>query len=98
MLVLNRDGLVWIGNKGALDVVEGDTVTSIPIPGHNVTSLWQDHARQLWVGLDNELAIYRGRRFSKVTDRDGRSLIGAVIAMTGSRNRPVLSITPDSFL
>jgi signal transduction histidine kinase/ligand-binding sensor domain-containing protein len=80
------DGRVWIANKGALDVIEGDTVRSIRLPGQNVTSLLQDHARRLWVGLDNELAIYQGRRFSKVTSRDGSSLIGAVISMTEDRD------------
>lgn len=83
------DGRVWIGNKGGLDVVEGNTVTSIRLPGHNVTSLWQDHSRRLWVGLDNELAIYQGGRFSKVTSREGSSLVGAVIAMTEDRDRDI---------
>lgn len=88
-VVAGDDGRVWIGNKGALDVVKGDTVTSIGLPGRNVTSLWQDHARRLWVGLDNELAVYQGGRFQKVTNRDGSSLIGAVISMTEDRDHDI---------
>ena len=37
------------------------SVTSIRTAGRNVTSLWQDRGRRLWVGLDNELALYEGR-------------------------------------
>lgn len=83
------DGRVWIGNSGALDIVEGETVTSIRLPGRHVTSLWQDHARRLWVGLDNELTTYQKGRFQKVRGRDGSSLVGLVIAMTEDRDHDI---------
>ena len=79
------DGRVWIGNRGSLDVVDDGRVTSIRVPGQNVTSLWQDHAKRLWVGLDNELAAYQGGRFEKVKNLDGGTLVGAAIAITEDR-------------
>ena len=53
---------------------DGDRVTSIRIPGQSVTSLWQDHAKRLWVGLDNELAVYEGGQFQKVKGLDGGTI------------------------
>ncbi len=81
------DGRVFIGNKGSLDVIDGDRVTSIRIPGQNVTALWQDRARRLWVGLDNELALYEGGAFKKVKGLDGGTLIGGAIAIAEDRDR-----------
>jgi len=72
------DGTVWIGRAESVDVVRGDEVTSIRVPGRTVTSLWQDHARRLWVGLENELTVYDHGQFHVVNRRDGSSLGGAV--------------------
>src|SRR5215831_6290447 len=60
------DGRVWIGNMGGLDVIDGSRVTSVRIPGRHVTSLWQDLTKRLWVGLDNELALYDAGEFRRV--------------------------------
>jgi signal transduction histidine kinase len=46
-----------------------------------VTSLLEDHAGRLWVGLDNTLSIVQGRHFSPIKRRDG-SPLGVVIGMT----------------
>jgi streptogramin lyase len=81
------DGDVWIGNRDSLDLLHADQVTSIPIPGHRVTSLWQDHAKRLWVGIDNELTIYTRGRFQKINHRNG-SPLGTTVAITedGAQN------------
>ncbi len=68
------DGAVWIGNRGGLDVLRGNDVNSIRIPGKRVTSLWQDHAKRLWVGVDNILTIYDHGGFRKVNRLDGSPL------------------------
>ena len=53
-----RDGTVWIGNN-ALEALQGDTLSSLPasslLPGKHVTSLLEDHAGRLWVGVDDSL-------------------------------------------
>jgi signal transduction histidine kinase/ligand-binding sensor domain-containing protein len=72
------DGTVWIGRTGSVDAIRGDNVISIPVPGRTVTALWQDHARRLWVGLENELTIYEHGQFRVVNRRDGSALGGAV--------------------
>ena len=85
-VLASDDGRVWIGNMGGLDVVDGAHVTSIRTAGQNVTSLWQDHAKRLWVGLDNELTLYEGGQFRKVIGLDGRSLLGIAVAITEDRD------------
>ena len=60
-VLASDDGTVWIGNRGSLDAIRGGKVTSIPIPGRRVTALWQDHARRLWVGIDNRAHHLRAR-------------------------------------
>src|SRR5262249_16948374 len=85
-VVAAQDGKVWIGNEGALDVLEGDKVSSIQMPGRRVTSFVEDHARRLWVGVDNTLAIYDQGNFKKVNRRDG-SPLGIVLAMAEDREQ-----------
>ncbi len=80
------DGTVWIGNRTGLDVLHADGVTSIPIPGQRVTSLWQDHAKRLWVGVDNLLTVYERGQFRKISRPDGRPL-GTAIAITEDRDQ-----------
>jgi len=80
-----RDGTVWIGNHGELDFVRGNVVSSIGpkqgLRGDRVTSLFEDHASRLWVGLDNGLLIYEHGRFTPVRRPDGGP-VGIVLAMT----------------
>ena len=80
-VLATQDGAVWIGNRGGLDVLRGNVVESIRIPGKRVTSLWQDHAGRLWVGIDNILTVYDHGRFTKITRPDG-SPLGAAVAIT----------------
>jgi PAS domain S-box-containing protein len=79
-----RDGTVWIGNHGQLDFVRGNVVSSIGpkqgLRGDRVTSLFEDHAGQLWVGVDNGLLVYEHGRFIPVHRPDGAP-VGIVLAM-----------------
>jgi signal transduction histidine kinase/ligand-binding sensor domain-containing protein len=88
-VLASHDGRVWISNMGGLDVVDGAEVTSIRTPGQNVTSLWQDHAQRLWVGLDNELALYEAGQFRKVRGLDGKTHLGIAVAITEDRDRNI---------
>jgi signal transduction histidine kinase/ligand-binding sensor domain-containing protein len=85
-VLATEDGGVWVGNKGGLDVLRGNDVKSIQIPGKRVTALWQDHAKRLWVGVDNELTIYDRGQFRKISRPDG-SPLGGVVAMTEDRDQ-----------
>jgi ligand-binding sensor domain-containing protein len=80
-VLASDDGNVWIGNRGSLDLFHAGQVTSIRIPGQRVTSLWQDHAKRLWVGVDNALTIYEHGQFRKINRRDG-SPLGTAVAIT----------------
>jgi signal transduction histidine kinase/ligand-binding sensor domain-containing protein len=84
-----RDGAIWIGGVNALDILgpglgQGG-VRSIQkgkgLPGTQVTSLFEDHAGQHWVGIDNTLNIYENGRFTRITRRDG-SPTGMILGMT----------------
>ena len=87
-VVASGDGSVWIGTRGSLDLLRGDKVTSIPIPGHLVTSLWQDHAKRLWVGVDKLLTIYENGQFRKINRPDG-SPLGTAVAITEDREQNI---------
>ena len=65
------DGDIWFGNRGSLDRLHDGEVISIPIPGRRVTSLWQDRAKRLWVGVDNQLTLYDGGEFRRIPRADG---------------------------
>jgi signal transduction histidine kinase len=54
------------------------------VPGRTVTALFLDHARRLWVGLENMLTIYEHGRFRPVRRPDG-SPLGGAIAITEDR-------------
>src|SRR5208283_1443454 len=51
------------------------------LPGRLVTSLFEDHAGQLWTGVDGELTAYQGGRFRPIHKPDGNP-IGVVTGIT----------------
>ena len=83
-VVAATNGTVYAGNN-VLDLIRNDHVSSIGpaqgLTGQEVTSLLEDHAGRLWVGIDNRLAIYQNNKFALVNRPDG-SQLGVVIAMT----------------
>ena len=85
------DGTVWVGNRGSLDAIHEGKVTSIPIPGYRVTALWEDHARRLWVGIDNLLTVYERGQFRKVNRPDG-SPLGTTTAIGEDREQNIWAI------
>ncbi|MBL8292748.1 MAG: PAS domain-containing protein, partial [Bryobacterales bacterium] len=89
------DGTVWIGNRGYLDAFRGGQITSVRIPGKRVTALLQDHARRLWVGIDNMLTFYEQGQFHKVNRPDG-SPLGTTTAMAEDREQNIWAVAnPD---
>ena len=72
-----------------MDSLRDRSVSSIRdgkgLPQHRVTSLLEDHAGYLWVGIDDVLFVYKEQKFRAVRRRDGTP-IGAVIAMIEDRD------------
>jgi signal transduction histidine kinase/ligand-binding sensor domain-containing protein len=87
-VLASDDGTVWIGRMESLDAIRDGNATSIRVPGRGVTALWQDHARRLWVGLENKLTVYEGGQFRTINRLDG-SPLGTPIAITEDREHNV---------
>jgi len=51
------------------------------LPGNQVTSLLEDHAGRLWVGVDRTMSIYENGKFRRIDRPDGRP-IGLAVGMT----------------
>src|SRR5262245_45011803 len=77
-VLASDDGTVWIGRMESLDGIRGNDVTSTRVPGRGVTTLWQDHERRLWVGLENMLAVHQGAQFRPIERLDGSPIVSAV--------------------
>ena len=83
-----HDGTVWIGNSGSLDSIRGDKLDSVRLrAGQRVTSLFEDHMGQLWVGIDDALYIYKEGRFEGDYGRQRRSSLASVIAPRGGSGK-----------
>src|SRR5262249_1467498 len=69
------------------------------LPGHQVTSLFEDHAGQWWVGVDNSLFVFEKRGFTRIKKRDGGPM-GMIVGITedADKNIWVLSFGPPRML
>jgi PAS domain S-box-containing protein len=83
-----KDGTVWVATLGALDFVRNGAVSSVRVPGQQVSSLLEDHEGNIWVGVDDELFIYqdghnnhKDGRFRRITEPDHHPL-GLVLGLT----------------
>ena len=73
-----RDGTIWIGESFKFGLCAWGRRfihrSKEWIAGSHVTSLFEDHAGRLWVGLDNGLFVYERGRFRPIQRRDGDSI------------------------
>jgi len=89
-----------VGNDGSLDAIRDGAVSSIRtgkgLPGHQVTSLFEDLAGRLWVGVDDKLWIYQKGHFTEIKRGDGGH-VGTVAGMTedGEDNVWAVTIAPS---
>ena len=71
-----RDGRVWVGTS-RLQVLDPEGVpfdTEKALPGNQVTSLFVDHAGNVWTGMDDKLFVREGGKFRQITKPDGSAL------------------------
>jgi PAS domain S-box-containing protein len=80
-VMATKDGTVWVANLGTLDFVRNGTVSSVRVPGQQVSSLLEDHRGNIWVGVDDGLFIYKDGRFRRIPEPDHRPL-GLVLGIT----------------
>jgi ligand-binding sensor domain-containing protein len=79
-----RDGTVWISGNQTLSALRQERTPNIAVqrtPGNQVTSLLEDHAGRLWVGIDDRLTIYKDGKFRRIDRPDGKP-IGLIVGMT----------------
>jgi PAS domain S-box-containing protein len=81
-----RDGSIWVANIGSLDHIEkSGAVSSIrpadALPGNRVTTMLEDHAGNLWLGIDNGLFLFDHGRFRRLTGPNNQQ-VGYVAGMT----------------
>jgi signal transduction histidine kinase/ligand-binding sensor domain-containing protein len=76
VVLATRDGTVWVGGGGdGLDAIQGDHITRLTLPNYSGgvlgTALFEDHAGQLWIGVNQNLLRYSHGKFDRVLRRDG---------------------------
>ena len=78
-VLASKDGTVWVANADSLDHIAKDgTISSIRtghgLPGSQVSSLLEDRAGNLWVGVDDGLYIFKDGRFRRLPERKHQPL------------------------
>jgi signal transduction histidine kinase/ligand-binding sensor domain-containing protein len=73
------DGTLWIiNNYESLEFLRGNQVSALRsthgLPGQHVSTFHEDHAGQLWVGIDNNLWVYRQGVFRVIRHANGSPL------------------------
>ncbi len=80
-VMATKDGTVWVASLGTLDFIRNGIVSSVRVPGQQVSSLLEDHLGNIWVGVDDGLFIYKSGRFRRIPEPDHRPL-GLVLGLT----------------
>jgi len=80
-VMATKDGTVWVASLGTLDFVRNGAVSSVRVPGQQVSSLLEDHQGNIWVGVDDGLFIYKDGRFQRIPEPDHHPL-GLIVGLT----------------
>jgi PAS domain S-box-containing protein len=85
-VLATKDGTIWVANLGSLDHIEKNgSITSIRardgLPGNRVTSMLEDHAGNMWVGVDDGLYLFRNGQFRRLPEPNDKPL-GLVVGIT----------------
>ena len=89
-VLATADGTLWVSNLGSLDRIEKNgTISSIRaqdgLPGNRVTSMLQDHAGNMWVGVDDGLFLFKNGQFRRLPEPNQQPL-GLVLGITEDIN------------
>ena len=83
-ILASRDGTIWVANNGSLDRIRNETVSSIRrangLPGDQVAAMLEDHAGNFWVGVDDELYLFKDGQFRRLPAPNHQAL-GMVVGM-----------------
>ena len=84
-VLASRDGTIWVANLGSLDHIEKNgTISSIRtqdgLPGNRVASMLEDHAGNMWVGVDDGLYLFKNGQFRRIPEPNHQSL-GLVVGL-----------------
>jgi PAS domain S-box-containing protein len=80
-VMATKDGTVWVANLGTLDFVRDGALSSVRVPGQQVSSLLEDHQGNIWVGIDDGLFLYKDGRFRRIPE-PGHHQLGLVVGLT----------------
>jgi PAS domain S-box-containing protein len=80
-VMASKDGTVWVANLGTIDSIRNGAVSSVRVPGQQVTSLLEDRNGNIWVGVDDALFVYKDGRFRRIPEPDHQPL-GLVLSLT----------------
>ena len=85
-VLASRDGTIWVANGDSLDHIEKNgAVSSIRwgkgLPGDQVSSMLEDRAGNLWVGVYDGLYLFKNGSFRRISEPD-RTPLGLVGGLT----------------
>ena len=78
-ILASRDGTIWVANAESLDHIEKDgSISSIRtgsgLPGSQVSSLLEDRAGNMWVGVDDGLYVFKNGNFRRLPEPNHQPL------------------------
>ena len=78
-ILASRDGTIWVANAESLDHIEKDgSISSIRtgsgLPGSQVSSLLEDRAGNMWVGVDDGLYVFKDGHFRRLPEPNHQPL------------------------
>ena len=80
-----QDGSLWIANGRVIDIVKDGNHSVLPAKGtfdEEVTALFQDRKRIVWVGRSKRLFAFENRRLREFKRADGSNLEQRIIEIT----------------
>jgi len=78
-ILASRDGTIWVANAESLDHIEKNgSISSIRtgsgLPGSQVSSLLEDRAGNMWVGVDDGLYVFKNGHFRRLPEPNHQPL------------------------
>jgi len=93
-----RDGTVWLGNLAVSILSNGESIAPLHpelFAGRSATSLLQDHAQRLWIGLDKTLNVFENGTLKPISSPSGGPL-GIVQFIAEDSAHDVWAVTAEA--